>query len=87
MLCKRQLSEPRKKFLELLQRLNFGEIRNLRIEQGDPQFDGDLHIIQDIKFGAGENGPRPECHIPDFTLKAQLHDLFQEFDTDWNWRD
>ena len=72
---KSSLSAPRRRLLEVMQRLNFGRIAGLKIRNGEPVFQPAPRIIQDIKIG-GENGPRPELTIEDFALKSAVVELF-----------
>lgn len=51
----------------------------LVIRQGEPVLDPPPKVVRDVKFGA-ENGPRPESDLNDFVLKAQVRDLFAQFD-------
>jgi hypothetical protein len=77
--CKRQLSGPRKWFLELAQEMNFGQIRNLSIKQGEPQYQPAPVIAKDWKLD-GDNQSRPELNLRDFALKEQHLKLFEVFD-------
>jgi hypothetical protein len=72
---KGSLSAPRRRLLEVMQRLNFGRIEGLEIRNGEPVFQPASRIIQDIKIG-GENGPRPELAIEDFALRSSVIELF-----------
>jgi hypothetical protein len=72
---KGSLSAPRRRLLEVMQRLNFGRIEGLEIRNGEPVFQPASRIIQDIKIG-GENGPRPELAIEDFALRSSVIALF-----------
>ena len=74
-LTKASLTEPRRRLLEAMQRLNFGKIEGLKVRNGEPVFQPAPRIIQDIKIG-GENGPRPELTIEDFALKSAVIELF-----------
>jgi hypothetical protein len=78
-LAKADLPEPRKRLVELMQRVNFGRIENLIVRNGEPVLTPAPRIIREHKF-AGENGPRPELGTGDFRLKAQLTDLFNLLD-------
>ena len=62
-----------------MQRIGFGTIEQLVIRQGEPVLDPPPKVVRDVKFGA-ENGPRPESDLNDFVLKAQVRDLFEQFD-------
>jgi hypothetical protein len=73
---KSSLSAPQKRLLETMQRLNFGRVENLAVFQGEPRFDPAPRLIQDVKLGGGENGPRAECTRDDFALKSQVVEMF-----------
>jgi len=62
-----------------MQRIGFGTIEQLVIRQGEPVLNPPPKVVRDVKFGA-ENGPRPESDLNDFVLKAQVRDLFAQFD-------
>jgi hypothetical protein len=78
-LAKSALSESRQRFVELLQRINFGRIECLEILDGQPVLTPPPCVIREHKF-CGENNPRPELTSSNFILKAQLVDLFKLFD-------
>ncbi|MDB5308815.1 MAG: hypothetical protein JWO38_3017 [Gemmataceae bacterium] len=77
--AKRSLSPARRQLVELFQRLNFGRIEDLTVQSGEPVLDPMPRVVREHKFG-GENGPRPEARLGDFTLKAQHLDLFRLLD-------
>jgi hypothetical protein len=62
-----------------MQNLNFGRIEGLAVCNGEPVFDPPPRIIREIKFG-GENGPRRELETPNFTLKSQAVELFEQLE-------
>lgn len=78
---KNSLPEPRRRLVELMQRLNFGCIHGLVIRNGDPVLDVPHRprVVQEVKFCA-DNAPRPEGDVPDFRLKAQVIEMFAHFD-------
>lgn len=61
--------------VELMQGINFGCILDLVVRDGEPVFDLPPRVVREVKFGS-ENGPRPELAKTDFSLKAQVQDLF-----------
>ena len=77
---KSSTSPPRAQLIEWMQRLDFGTIEHLVIRDGEPVLDPSPRCIRDLKFGA-ENGPRPEAHLDDFPLKAQVRDFFAQLDS------
>jgi hypothetical protein len=75
------LPPNRRRLVELMQRVNFGRIENLVVRRREPVFDPAPRVVSEWKFGAAENGPRPEIGLPDFALKPQVLELFALFDT------
>lgn len=73
------LSEPRKRLVELMQHINFGRVEGLVVRNQQPVLDPPPTVIREVKFGA-ENGPRPELHLDDFTLKSQVVELLDALD-------
>ena len=73
------LSDPQVRLIELMQRINFGRIFDLEVRDGQPVIDPPPRVVREIKFG-GENGPRPEAARVDFTLKAEVRDLFAQLE-------
>lgn len=78
-ITKSSLSLAQQQLIELMQRINFGRIENLRIHAGRPVLNPRPRIIRDIKFG-GENGPRPETGNSDFSLKAPVLDMLAQLE-------
>jgi hypothetical protein len=72
-------SEPRRRLIEFMQAKNFGRIEDLIVRNGEPVLEPPPTFVREVKFG-GENGPRPESGAADFRLKAQIVELFDEFD-------
>jgi len=77
--AKSSLTPSQQKLLTEMQRINFGRIFDLSVRNGQPVMDPLPRIVREIKFG-GDNGPRPESAKADFTLKAQVHDLFAQLE-------
>ena len=73
------LSEAQVRLIELMQRINFGRIFDLSVRRGQPVLDPPPRVVREIKFGS-DNGPRPEAAKTDFTLKAQVCDLFVQLE-------
>ena len=78
-MTKQELSKPQRALVELMQRINYGRIERLVVRRGQPVLNPPPRIIREIKFG-GENGPRTEVGKPDFTLKAQVRDMFAQLE-------
>ena len=74
------LTQSRQNFITEMQRINFGLIEGLIIRNGEPILDPAPRVIRHVKFG-GDNRPRPESGIDDFTLKEKVVDLFSHFDS------
>jgi len=72
---KSSLSPARKSLLELMQKINFGRIEGLLIDDGEPVLNSSFRIVRKIRFGA-ENCPRREFKANDFVLKTQVVDFF-----------
>lgn len=72
---KSSLSSTRSRLVELMQRVNFGRIEDLRVRAGAPTFDPPPRVVREVKFG-GENGPHPKLGTEDFQLKAEVRELF-----------
>src|SRR5262245_6535331 len=73
---KSTLSVAQKRLIETMQSLNFGRIEGLKVRHGDPVFQPGPRVVQDIRIGRGENGPRPELAREDFALKSQVVEMF-----------
>lgn len=64
-----------RRFVRLMQTLNFGHIDGLAVRGGQPVLDPPPQIVREVKFG-GDNGPRGEAAIEDFLLKSQVIEFF-----------
>lgn len=76
---KSSMSNDRVQLIELMQRINYGRIEGLSVRRGEPMMDPPPRIVREIKL-CGDNGPRPEAAKADFTLKAQVLDLFAQLE-------
>lgn len=74
-----ELAPVRRHLVELMQRINFGRVENLRVRHGEPVFDPPPRVIREFKFG-GQNGPRPEAAKSDFALKGEMIELFAQLE-------
>jgi hypothetical protein len=70
------LSTHQKRFVELMQEINFGRIEGLRVRCGEPVLDGETKVFYDLKIG-GENTPRPELAAKDFELRRGVVEFFE----------
>ncbi len=57
--------------------INFGWIEQLHVRDGQPTMDPPPRIIRKCKFG-GQNEPRPEAEMPEFTLKKEHREFLRE---------
>lgn len=69
----------RRRLVELMQRLHFGQIVGLRLRSGQPVLDPPPQLIRDRKLGS-EPLSRPTSPCADFLLKEQVVALFASFD-------
>ena len=76
---KSSLTLSQQELLTEMQRINYGRIEGLSVRRGEPVLDPPPRVVREIKFG-GDNGPRPEAAKTDFTLKAQVRDLFAQLE-------
>ena len=76
---KSHLSCERRRLVELMQEINFGHVKELRIRQSQPVFEPMPTIVREYKFAA-DNGPRGERKREDFLLKQQVLELFGQLD-------
>lgn len=76
---KADLSPARARLVVLMQGINFGYIEGLIVRAGAPVLNPPPRVVREVKFG-GENGPRPEAGKQDFSLKAQVLELFAQME-------
>lgn len=74
-----KLEPGRRQLVEMMLNMHFGQIEELRIKGGQPQFDPPPRIIRDIVFGKNNN-PHPIFGLDDFVMKNQVVELFEYFD-------
>lgn len=74
-----ELSPARRALVRVLQTVNFGEVQDVRIQNGEPVFDGSTAVVLDTKLDKDE-GPRPEMALPDFALNAEVSHLMARLD-------
>ena len=75
----KELTPARQQLVRLMQKVNYGEIRQLSVKSGEPVMDPPPTIVRAVKFG-GDNGARGEAAISDFELKSQVKQLLAELD-------
>ncbi len=77
---KAMLTPARKRLIKLMQKINFGQIDGLAVQDGEPVFDPHPRVIRDVKLGS-QTGPRPESDLEDFVLKDEVIELFSQLDS------
>lgn len=75
----RSLHLARQKLVRVMQQLGYGLIEGQHIRDGNPVQEPPPRMTREVKFG-GDNGPRAEASLADFTLKPQVVELLMEFD-------
>jgi hypothetical protein len=72
-----KLSPQRQKLVELCQRIAFGHIENLIIDDGQPRCDLNPRIVSEVKFLS----PRTNFTLPgNFSLRLQVSELMEWLD-------
>ena len=74
-----QLSPTRQVLVRICQRLNFGQILGVAIQDGDPVFHPEPTVLADVKLDAAE-GERQESELPDFALRDEVRRLMVSLD-------
>jgi hypothetical protein len=74
-----ELSPPRRALVRLCQRMNFGQIQNVRVQGGNPVFDPHPFVLIDERLDVTEE-PRQETTLADFVLAAELRRLMARLD-------
>jgi hypothetical protein len=77
---KGSLSTGYRRLIEVMQRMNFGRIKDLHVRGGEPVFDPPPSVLRDCKLGKGQNGSRPELDRADFELKREVIDLYEQLE-------
>lgn len=75
----RGLSAACKQLLRIMQENPYCRIDHLAVVNGQPRFDQNTKIIAEHKFG-GNDGPRREVSLADYSLKKEHVDLLQQLD-------
>ena len=73
------LTPQRRQLVKLMQTLCFGRIEGFAIRDGEPVLTPPPRVIREVKFGS-EPGPRPDSRDPEFVLKAQVTEFFDQMD-------
>jgi len=74
-----QLSRARQAFVRTLQAVNFGELQDIRIQNGEPVFNGSASVVIDMKLDKDE-GLRPEIGLADFALNTEVFRMMTRLD-------
>lgn len=74
MIRKTSLSRTEQQLIELMQEINFGQIKDLEIHAGLPVMTPRPRAIFGIKIG-GDNGRRPEYKGGDYLLRTEVTEL------------
>jgi hypothetical protein len=74
-----QLSASRQVLVRLCQDINFGQIQNLHVRNGDPVWDPAPMVLSEVRLDI-EQAPRPEGELPDFKLSSQIERLMRRLD-------
>ncbi len=75
---KTALTDNQVRLVELMQRINFGQIENLALFNGQPIFKPQPRITYKKKIG-GDNNPRREIGLKDFALRKEVMEMFEHF--------
>jgi hypothetical protein len=73
------LSSGRRRLITGMQRNPFSRIENLGVNGGEPVFGPATRWIAETKLGTPD-AIRPEIRLPDFALKREHSELFDQFD-------
>jgi hypothetical protein len=74
-----QLSAPRQALVRLFQSVNFGQLLDIAIQDGDPLFYPEPTVLFDVKLDADE-GQRQEADLSDFALRDEVRRLMARLD-------
>jgi hypothetical protein len=74
-----QLSAPRQVLVRLCQSVNFGQILEVAIKNGDPVFYPEPTVLVDVRLDS-EDDKRQEADLPDFALRAEVCRLMARLD-------
>ena len=71
---KLSLSPERRRLVEIMQKIGFGQIQGLQVRSGQPVFAPAPRVVRKIKMG-GQNAARSEIARRDFELKKEVREL------------
>jgi hypothetical protein len=75
-LMKKSLPAPSQRLVRLMQKLHFGEVLDLEIRSGQPDFTNPPRLMEAISLGC-ESGPHAEVANDDFQLKNSVVKLLE----------
>jgi len=67
---KRMLQKPERDLVEMIQRVNFGQV-TVAVSCGQPDWSKGYRIVRTAKFKGEKPGPRPEATSRDFELRGE----------------
>lgn len=73
------LSPARRRLVELMQEINYGRIKALQIQAGEPVFSSSVCIEDEVVFGK-DNASNASLAKSDFVLRKEVVELFLFFD-------
>jgi hypothetical protein len=73
------ISAARQALVRLFQATDYGEIQGLTVHAGEPSFNPQPVVVQDIKLDQ-DAGRRHESELDDFALSAEVIRLFRQLD-------
>ena len=76
---KQSLSPARQRLVELMRRLHFGQVLDLHVRGGEPQFDPPPRVVRDLKLDS-EPDSRPATGREDYLLKRPVVELLRFLD-------
>ena len=76
---KAQLTPSQKHLVEWMQRAYYGRVESLSVRGGQPVWDPPPRLVREVKLD-GDRGPHSAIGQEDFTLKAQVVELFAQME-------
>jgi hypothetical protein len=73
------LSAPKQALVRICQTLDFGQIIDLHIRDGEPVYNPAPTLLLDVKLDA-DCGGRREIELPDFMLRDEILRLFERLE-------
>ena len=76
---KASLSPARRRLVELMQKINYGRIEWLEVQDAEPVFDPRPKVVRQVVFGKNNRPNACRAHTS-FALKKQVEELFEFFE-------